>query len=165
VLAEFAASDRLTLIDPLGHRLKLEQLYPWPFDPAYLGRSGVYPDVSTQSDLRAPTGLPQEVTLELERAGREAHAPYSSSPSALVLETPVGFFTGGVLESIAFNPTLEPGQTALVALVANGGDPASISRAWLAQPSQGPVDLAASTAALLAAIAPTAKLSVHQWSV
>ncbi len=165
VLVEFAASDRLTLIDPLGHRLKLEQLYPWPFDPAYLGRSGVDPSASAQGRFRAPPGLPQGVALELERAGREAHAPYSGSPSALVLEIPSGLFAGGVLESVAFNPTQEPVQTALVALVANGGDPASISRAWLAQPSQGSVDLAPSTAALLGAIAPAAKLSAHQWSV
>jgi cytidine deaminase len=153
------------LIDPLGHRLKLELLYPWPFDPAYLGQSGVDPNASTEGPFRAPPGLPQEVALELERAGRRAHAPYSGSPSALVLETPVGFFAGGVLESVAFNPTLEPGQTALVALIAHGGDPAAISRAWLAQPPRGSVDLAASTAALLAAVAPAAKLSVHQWSL
>ena len=39
-LTEFAATDNLTLIDPLGHRLKMADLYPWPFDPAYLGERG-----------------------------------------------------------------------------------------------------------------------------
>src|SRR5262249_51500689 len=42
-LSEFASSRELALIDPLGHRLKLSDVYPWPFDPAYLGETGAVP--------------------------------------------------------------------------------------------------------------------------
>lgn len=42
-LSEFAATRDLTLIDPLGHRLTMAQLYPWPFDPDYLGETGAVP--------------------------------------------------------------------------------------------------------------------------
>ena len=42
-LSEFGASRELQLIDLLGHTLTLADLYPWPFDPAYLGQSGVDP--------------------------------------------------------------------------------------------------------------------------
>ena len=40
-LSEFAATKNLLLIDPLGHRLRMADLYPWPFDPDYLGQKGI----------------------------------------------------------------------------------------------------------------------------
>ncbi|WP_210529285.1 cytidine deaminase [Rubellimicrobium arenae] len=163
VLTEFASSGSLVLIDPLGHRLTMEQLYPWPFDPGYLDQPGARPHQGTDAGLRAPAGLPQEVAARLAEAGRQAHAPYSGCPAALVLETALGLFAGGNLESVAFNPTLTPGQTAMVALIAAGGDPTSITRAWLAQRTGGPVDLTRSVAELLAAVSPRAELSVHAW--
>lgn len=164
VLAEFAAAGRMILLDPLGHRLDLDRLYPWPFDPAYLGQAGASAGVEAWPGLIPPADLPTAVAALLRASGRASHAPYSGCPAAVAVEGPGGLFAGGVIESVAFNPTLTPLQTALVALVAGGGEPAAITRAWLVQPEEGAVDLARTTADLLAAIAPGAALTVHGWS-
>ena len=165
VLAEFAASAGLVLIDPLGHRLDLDRLYPWPFDPAVLDQPGAGPGPGTRPDLRLPADLPPGVASLLGAAGRRAHAPYSGCPAAVVLEVEGALTAGAGLESVAFNPTLSALQTALVALVAGGRDPARIARAWLAQVPAGKVDLAASTRELLAAVAPGATLTVVGWAL
>ena len=42
------------LIDPLGHRLTMAELYPWPFDPGYLGEPGYCGDTNGHSSRRRP---------------------------------------------------------------------------------------------------------------
>lgn len=158
VLTEFAGSSDLVLIDPLGHRLSLAQLYPWPFDPAYLGQPGAVPGVV--SGLRVE-GVPEDVARML--AGVPVHAPYSGVPAAAVLQAGPLMVAGGSIESVAFNPSLAPLQCALVALVARGGEPSGVTAAWLAQ-APGPVDHGPPTAALLAAVAPGASLTVVHWA-
>ncbi len=164
-LAEYAASDRLELIDPLGHTLTMAQLYPWPFDPAYLGERGAVPGRELWPAL-APTGdSAAPVPAALLAAGRRSHSPYSKCPGAVLLTTADGTtFTGFAIESVAFNPTIQPLQMAMVDLLAHGYAGADIARADLGTVLGGAVDYRRATAELLQAIAPAATLGVHGWS-
>jgi len=85
-LSEFAASGDLTLIDPLGHRLTMADLYPWPFDPGYLGQTGIVAGRIYQPDLvLAPNDLPPSQAARLTALGRRAYVPYGKSPATILL--------------------------------------------------------------------------------
>ncbi|WP_176084906.1 cytidine deaminase [Martelella sp. HB161492] len=164
-LSEFAVGSDLNLIDPLGHRLKLADLYPWPFSPEALDEKGAeggrinFPDLALAGDVR------DTVAPALLEAGKRAHAPYSRSPGAVVLGLKGGaLITGATIESVAFNPTMPPLQAALIDLLAHGFDYNDIEHAALATVTGGPVDYARSTAELLSVLAPQASLEVHSWS-
>ena len=161
-LSEFAASPALELIDPLGHTLTLAQLFPWPFDPAYLGESGAVPGKILWPDLTLEGQAPHEEALLA--AGRKAHSPYSRCPGAVVLEMADGtLLSGASIESVAFNPTIQPLQAGLVDLLAHGfayGDIRSVS---LGTVPGGAVDYAATTRELLAKVAPAASLHIAGW--
>lgn len=159
-LAEYAAAGDMALIDPHGHRLSLDQLYPWPFAPADLGTPGAVAGPVPPLDI--PDTLPGHVRALLVQEGNRAHAPYSGCRAALVLDHPEGPALGAVIESVAFNPTIQPVMSALVALRARGADPAGITGAWLMQ-TGGAVDYAAPTRDLLATLAPGATLTCLDW--
>lgn len=161
-LSEFAGSADLVLIDPLGHRLTLGQLYPWPFDPAYLGQTGAVAGRDLWPNL-TPLAPMDPVLLA---AGRRAHTPYSRCPSAVLLGMLDGSgVTGSAIESVAFNPTMGPLQAALIEALARGHDYGDIVSVTLAQVQGGAVDHAAGTADLLAKIAPKAPLQVQGWKL
>lgn len=166
-LSEFAIGPDLELIDPLGHRLKLGQLYPWPFDPSDLGRPGAHPGTIGFPDLRPlATVAPSPALDRLIAAGRRAHAPYSGPPGAIVLTMTDGrMIAGASVESVAFNPTIAPLQAAAVELLAHGYAYDAIQSALLGTVVGGAVDYTASSRDLLAAIAPAARLDIVDWRV
>ncbi|MDR3476300.1 MAG: hypothetical protein P4M09_32055 [Devosia sp.] len=163
-IAEFAASRDLLLVDPLGHRLSLSQLYPWPFDPAYLGETGAIAGAVNWPDLSFIAAPRPEIAARLLAAGQHAHAPYGRCPAAVVLELRDGSrFAGSVIESVAFNPGIGPLQAAIVQLLAHGRDPSEIATCWLGSVPDGRVRHDRSTAELLGSIAPAAALNIVGW--
>jgi cytidine deaminase len=157
-ISEFAASTDLTLIDTLGHRLSLSDIYPWPFAPSALGEVGAAPGAVNWPNL---TGDGPDDLLE---AGRRAWTPYSGCPSAAVVETHDGRrFAGPAVESVAFNPSMPPVQSALVAARAHGYPWSDIRSVWLGTTVGGDVDMTRSTRELLTVIAPAATLHVVDW--
>ncbi|WP_338723320.1 hypothetical protein [Devosia sp. XK-2] len=164
-LAEYAASDGLELIDPLGHTLTMAQLYPWPFDPAYLGERGAVPGRALWPNL-TPAGDQDKVPAPLLRAGALSHSPYSKCPAAVVLTMRDGAqYAGFAIESVAFNPTIQPLQMAMVNLLAHGQSAHDIVSVDLGTVSGGDVDYSRSTQELLGAIAPSAALRIYGWSI
>lgn len=165
-LSEFAASGSLEFIDLLGHSLTLEQLYPWPFDPAYLGERGAVPGNRAWTDLEPDRqDLPAGTLTRLLDAGARAHAPYSRCPGAVVLDLADGNSVTGVsVESVAFNPTVQPIQAAFIDLIAHGYGFKDISRATLGTVIGGGVDYRASTRELLGAVAPGIQLEICGWT-
>lgn len=164
-LAEYAASDRLQLIDPLGHTLTMAQLYPWPFDPAYLGERGAVPGKVLWPDLGFNNQANRPLADKLLDAGRRSHTPYSKAPAALLLGLKGGQHVIGIaIESVAFNPTIQPVQAAVVDLLAHGFSYSDITGALLGAVADGPVDYAKSTNDLLASIAPAVSLETLEWS-
>lgn len=160
-LSEFAQGASLTLIDPFGHRLTLAALYPWPFDPVYLGETGAVPTLTAWPDLTLPAS---EIGTILTDAVQHAHAPYSKSPAAVALTLRDGnHVTGVTIESVAFNPTMSPLQAALIDLRAHAYVYSDIARADIGVAESGPIDYTKGTTALLEAIAPGVPLTVHRW--
>jgi len=156
-LSEFAATRDMVLIDPLGHRLSMAELYPWPFDPDYLGETGAVPGRKAWSLAAGDT--------RLRAAGERAHAPYSKCPAAVVLTLADGSeLSGSAIESVAFNPSMGPLQAALIELIAHGRSYDEIAAARLGTVTGGAVDFAASTRELLARVAPAVKLEVVAWT-
>lgn len=158
-LTEFSNGRDLVLIDPKGYRLLLSDLYPWPFDPAYLNQSGAQ---SGQLHGFVSEGVPPDVAAVLTNT--PIHAPYSDAPAALVVQQAGRLIAGGSIENVAFNPSLTPLQTAMVALIAQGGHPDQITRAWLVQRQGCAVNYASTISAFLAAIAPNAQLECVTWA-
>lgn len=164
-LSEFAATAELVLIDPLGHRLTMAQLYPWPFDPDYLGEPGYRPGAERAAPALAANTLPPAIAARLVAAGCAAHAPYSKCPGAVVLALRDGELVAGFsIESVAFNPTMSPLQAALIDLYAHGYEPSDIVSAHLATRRAGAVDHVASTAELLGSVAIGVGLDVVEWA-
>jgi cytidine deaminase len=165
-LSEFAATRDLLLIDPLGHRLTMSDLYPWPFDPAYLGETGLVPGTVYSPALGlGANSLVASVAELLTDTGRRAYAPYSKCPGAVVLQLRDGnLVAGSSIESVAFNPTIGPMQGALFDLLMHGYTYADIAKATLGTVIGGAVDYTNSTAELLAAVAPEATLDLVDWT-
>ena len=163
-LSEFASSSRLKLIDPLGHTLTLAQLYPWPFDPDYLGELGAVAGQFRWPSLRLASPASGAIADAVLAAGRHAHAPYSKCPGAVVLELSGGqLIAGASVESVAFNPTVGPLQSALVELLAEGREYGEIEAATLGTVIGGAVDYSFSTRELLGKVAPAARLTTLGW--
>lgn len=164
-LSEFAGSRNLELIDPLGHVLTLAQLYPWPFDPDYLGERGAVAGNSNWPGLQLMRNdIPEHIAAALLTAGVRAYAPYSKCPGAVVLELVDGkLMTGASIESVAFNPTVPPLQTAIVDLLAHGYGYVDIKSVTLATSLGKQVDYARSTAELLDSLPTEAELTISGW--
>lgn len=165
VLSESAAADGLVLVDPTGTRLRLADLYPWPFGPASLSVDGDVPGRVVWPALEvigvAPAG---DVAGPLLAAGARAHAPYSGAPSAAVLRTRDGrMLSAGCLESGAFNPSISALQAALVELAAAGIDASDVTEGWLGCTAGGTVDPEPGFRTLLGAVAPGAGVGVVRW--
>jgi cytidine deaminase len=161
-LSEFAATRDLVLIDPLGHRLTMAQLFPWPFDPEYLGEAGAVPGKVLWPNLAFDE--PVADVLGLLAAGRRAHTPYSKCPSAVALTLrDGGVVTGASIESVAFNPTMGPLQAVLIDLLARGYEYGDIASAALGTVIGGAVDYSRATAELLLGVAPDVSLTVRGW--
>ena len=164
-LSEFRATGDLLLIDPLGHRLTMADLYPWPFDPNYLGDDGYVPGTVDPALELGEHDLPELIAGRLLLAGRRAHAPYSRCPGAVVLALNDGNMVSGfAIESVAFNPTMGPLQAAMIDLIAHGYEAADIAEAALGTRRGGDVDYSLSVTELLGKLAPSAPLSVVGWA-
>jgi cytidine deaminase len=156
--------DGLRIIDPHGRVLRLADVYPWPFAPGDLGMVGARPAERAWPDLRLGEPMPEDVAEALVAAGARSHAPYSATPAAVALRCADGTtWTGAVLESVAFNPTIGPLQDALVGLLASGHDLPDLVGAWIAVPREAMIDHVAATRDALATV-PGIGLHVTYWS-
>lgn len=136
---------------------------------------GVFDDsaASTINAIRMPLPvnmLPPEdkvlVNAALVAANR-SYAPYSKDPSGIAIRTVDGkIYTGMYAENAAFNPTLNPIQGALIAMVLDGKQYADIRGVSLVEPTSAginphEVSQVDWTLDLLHHIAPDATLSVY----
>lgn len=163
-LSEFEATADLTLIDPIGHRLKMADLYPWPFDPAYLGERGIVPETARHPYVNLEErGLRVDIAARLLDLVRRAYVPYGKSPAAIVLQLVDGGLIGGTtIESVSFNPTMSPLQTAMIDLFAHGYAPADIVGAAMVARA-GAVDYLRHARDLLSVVAPKVSLTSVAW--
>ncbi|CAL4947798.1 unnamed protein product [Urochloa decumbens] len=100
-----------------------------------------------------------------EAAARAAHAPYSECPSGFAVADGDGrIYAGGCLESAAYNPTLGPVQTAIIAMVAAGGGHAgNVVAAAIVEKERAAVAQEATARIFLDAVAPHARFHVYNY--
>lgn len=109
--------------------------------------------------------------LQLARLRAErSYAPYTTSRSGVALLVDGGaaagpvYASGGVLESVAFDPTVDPLQVALIDMITMGhSNYSSIVAAALVERRGSVVSYRSRTEALLASIAPGAQLQYAQF--
>jgi len=135
----------------------LAALLPESFGPGDLGRKdGAFPVQSTSLKLSGNANALATAALE---AARMSYAPYSKSPSGVAIESKSGrTFKGSYIENAAFNPSLPPLQTALLALIAAGEDFATITNVALCELGGSTISQKSPCEAVLASIAPGVKL-------
>jgi cytidine deaminase len=138
----------------------LSTLLPSAFGPKDLGaRDGAFP--VKEVDLNLPKGMSDELAVAALDAARKSYAPYTKAHSGVAIGTGSGrIYKGSYIENAAFNPSLSPLQTALVALIAAGENHAAISRATLVEIDGAAISQRSVVDAVLRAIAPAARLQV-----
>jgi cytidine deaminase len=138
----------------------LSSLLPNAFGPKDLGaKDGVFP--VKEVDLNLREGMSDEFAVAALDAARKSYAPYTKAHSGVAIGTGSGrIYKGSYIENAAFNPSLSPLQTALVALIAAGENHAAISRATLVEIDGAAISQRSVAEAALGAIAPAVKLQV-----
>lgn len=142
-----AVSIQIADEDPIP----LSELLPASFGPDHLHVGYRLMDPITQ-----PLALSEQSTDPLTRAALEtatrSHAPYSRCYAGVAMETSDGrILTGRYIENAAFNPSLQPAQTALAHLVMTGGRFHQIARVCLVQ-TESKIDLTGSTRELMQSV-------------
>lgn len=140
--------------------MKLSMLLPMAFGPKDLGfKDGALP--VREANIVRPKGALDDLTVAAWEAARRSYAPYSKSHSGIAIRTRGGrIFSGAYIENVAFNPSLSPLQTALVALILAGESNTSISKVILVETTDAAISQKSVTQAVLAALAPTAELQL-----
>lgn len=140
----------------LGHPLdSLDAYLPSHFGPTELGRAPQLLRTSAQGlallDEHEANPL---VGMALAAADRSS-APYTGSLAGVAVSLADGQrFAAGVIESVAYNPTLGPMQAALVAVHLQGGRIEDVREAVLVEVEGAPVSHSESAQRILASVVP-----------
>ncbi len=158
-LAELTNADVLRVRVRDAPPVALTVLLPQAFGPGDLGlTAGLLSTVAL--GLAVAEGAANDVLVAAAlAAARASYAPYSHTFAGVALETEDGaIHSGRSAENAAYNPSLPPLQAALVRRQFSPSAGAPILRAVLIE-TLGLVSHRSSSAALLAAISPSARLA------
>ncbi len=159
-LTEIDERGQLQILMPNTPPKTLTALLPEAFGPKDLGLKA--------NLLALPTEYPcfiQEYSLVVEglKAAFASYAPYSQSRSGIAIQTRDGkIYSGSYLENAAFNPSLSPLQTALVALVSDLRSYEEINEVVLVEQKTGKISQEMPTRALLRQVAPSAHFRLEK---
>ncbi|MEM7072592.1 MAG: cytidine deaminase, partial [Pseudomonadota bacterium] len=107
-MMELAGAHQLRILIA-GQEYSLDKLYPYPFGPGDLKKPALIlpPACEASADFIA----------QITHSARYSHTPYSNQPAALGLQLKGGgSVKAGAIENAAFNPGLNPLQSALSGL-------------------------------------------------
>jgi cytidine deaminase len=153
---ELSPTHDIAIVVKGSSATKLSALLPSSFGPKDLGGSGALPIKPVRLHAMGDAAVAAAV-----EAASISYAPYSKSPSGVALVTRSGrTFKGAYIENAAFNPSLPPLQSALLALVAAGEDFRNIANVVLAELESPTISQRSVTETTLKAVAPEAKLQV-----
>lgn len=111
---ELAQADQLQVYLPDNQCYRFSSLLPLSFGPTNLGVSENLMD-SVPHDMKPATSV-DELQIKAIAAANRSYSPYSKSPSGIALQTKNGIYTGRYAENCAYNPSLSPLQSALIAI-------------------------------------------------
>jgi cytidine deaminase len=159
-MKELAPDGGIQLL--VGHHppMNLSFLLPMAFGPIDLGlRRGALP--VREAELALPQDTSDDLASAALDAARRSYAPYSKAPAGIAAATERGgIYKGAYIENAAFNPSLPPLETALVALVLAGEDSQNISKVLLVEVEGASISQKSITEVVLRALAPAAELRV-----
>lgn len=161
-LNELADADSLAIWLAPDRRYALAQLLPQSFGPRDLGLAGglLAPQDHRLTATNAAESASAIAAAAVEAANR-SYAPYTRAYAGCALELEDGsIWSGSYVENAAFNPSLSPGQTALVGLTMAGRNPRSIRAAVLAMIADNSVDHRQALAQMLVSLGVTAVTSI-----
>jgi cytidine deaminase len=109
-------NPHLAIIYPQGPNKPLSQVLPHAFSPQALGnKQGLFDPIQPKPQLTLDSD--DILTNTALQVALESYAPYSNNWSGIAVQLSNGLIVAGpYLESVAFNPSLSPLQTVLVAL-------------------------------------------------
>jgi len=138
--------------------MKLSSLLPSAFGPKDLGVTNIAFPVR-EVHLIFPEGASDKLALAALDAAQKSYAPYTKAHSGVAIGTRPGrTYRGGYIENAAYNPSLPPLQTALVALITAGENYSAISEVVLVEVEGAPISQKSAAEAVLSAIAADLKL-------
>ncbi|MDK1494080.1 cytidine deaminase [Sinorhizobium sp. 7-81] len=138
-LNELADADRLAIWLARDTPYSLVDLLPKSFGPQDLGVTGGL--LAPQDNGLVTQGRPDAAGQAALDAANRSYAPYTKSFAGCVFVLDDGtLWPGPYVENAAFNPSLSPGQTALVGLTMAGRDWRTIREVVLVETSDSPVD-------------------------
>lgn len=146
-LREFDHRGRLKVLIGQAPEVEVAQLLPEAFTPQDLGID--------QPFWSGPLGGEGSEQLEdlARRAAQAAYTPYSQAQAGVAIRLRDGRqFAGCALENAAYNPTLPPLQSALVACHAQGAPLTEIESVALCQRAQSEIDYGPQTWTLAQAL-------------
>lgn len=157
---EMSPDGSIWIVTPGNPPRRLSVLLPSAFSPTALGnKGGALPPPKRRMTL--PPGASDAVTAAALAAAERSYAPYSKSPSGVAVETRLGhIYKGSYIENVAFNPSLPPLQTALVALTLAGESGSDITRAVLVESESAVITQKNVAQDTLGGVAPAATLRV-----
>lgn len=155
-LHEMGVTDNLTIRTPKSPDISLGELLPNRFGPHDLGIEAALMKPAFKCELIKEKASIEESAMF---ASHLSYAPYSNAKSGVAIKTKDGsIYIGSYLENAAFNPTLAPIQTALIALVANNRKYSDITHVVLAEKDPIRINQKPITQHILNKIAPEAAL-------
>ena len=109
-------NPEFTVITPQSGRQPLTDALPNPFMPQALGNHDGALDVQTRQ-LPYPEGRQSELVLAAHQAAQESHAPYSKNWAGVAVKLADGsILAAPYMENVAFNPSVAPLLSVLVAI-------------------------------------------------
>lgn len=153
---ELAPDGDLSILVAGKPAAKLSSLLPAAFGPKDLGVTELAFPVK---EVNLGGAASNDVAAAGLAAARKSYAPYTKAYSGVAIKTEAGrILQGSYIENAAYNPSLPPLQTALVALILSGGDPWELSEVVLVEVEGAPISQRSVAEAVLSSIAPSVKL-------
>ena len=135
-MTEALGLENLRILVPGKNPTTLGNLLPHSFGPANLGKAQGMLDSSPQQLVLEDEELLKKDALHYlaYEAAEISYTPYSNNAAGIAVELEDGSrFIGSSIENAAFNPSVTPLHTALVAIRMAGKDPRKIARVVIAE--------------------------------
>lgn len=151
-MAEFSSSMDLTIIIKGTYETTLANLLPDFFGPQHLDNpEGIANQPAVMLKLTSDSKPSnKELAARALKAAEVSYAPYSGSLSGVAVRTKTGsIYSGSYIENVAFNPSLPPLQSAVVALSMKGELPTDVEACLLVEFSDARITQADASQAVL----------------
>jgi len=160
-MSEISDSKEIRVLIPNEDPMTLGSLLPYSFGPEDLGISERLFNPQAV-DCSSPSNQLSLLTSKALEAAISSYAPYTTSKSGVAIQTQNGkIYMGSYLENAAYNPSLSPLQSALIALVADICDYSEIVEVVLVEKQSAKISQKHLSEEIIKDIAPQALFRVE----